>query len=104
MENYQELLHRLRLGQSIRQISRDMGSHRTIIRKIHRLASDRSWLDTATSIPMSGDIQDGLNEAQAKSAFFDQLEIAASQIKLWLEKGYSKTVIHHLLRAPYPLL
>ena len=98
MENYQELLHRLRLGQSIRQISKDMGSHRTIIRKIHRLALDRSWLDTATSIPSLRDIQDGLSEAQAKSAFFDQLEMAASEIKLWLEKGYSKTVIHHLLK------
>lgn len=102
MENYQELLHRLRLGQSIRQISKEMGSHRTIIRKIHRLASDRNWLDSATSLPSLRDIQDSLNEVQTKSSFFNQLEMAADEIKTWLEKGYSTTVIHQLLKSRIP--
>ena len=98
MQNYQEIVHRLRLDQSIRQISKDTGTHRTIIRNIKKLAQKNHWLDPLDSVPNLATIQEKLNNEKATAPASHQLEHFSNDIKQWLKNGYSHTVIHHLIK------
>ena len=94
MDSYQDIIHGLRQGQPIREVHRDTGTHRSIIRKLRALSMKQSWLDLSRPIPDLAEISQHfqINE----SLKMHPLESYHCQIKEWLEKDYSSTVIYIL--------
>ncbi len=56
MAEKSEVIRRLRTGQSIREINRETGIHRSIIRMIRELAISRVWLGPLDPLPDEGEI------------------------------------------------
>jgi transposase len=99
MTEHKDIIRRLKAGQGIRQIQRETGIHRTIIRKIRRAALEHGWLEAAAPLPGEGDLETSLarreREPEALDAFRDR-------IAEWVEKEYSYVVMHRLITRDYP--
>lgn len=95
MQKIRECIYRLRLNHSLRQISKDLHIHRTILRKIRNVANQQKWLDPACSMPDDNEIHQAFNEGrESRPSIFDPYH---ELIKEWLDLGYSAVVIHKLL-------
>lgn len=98
MHNYQDVLHRLRLNQSIRQIHKDTKIHKTLIRKIKKTSEVKQWLDPSNPIPSLAEIDLAFNQIPTEKKHSHILDECHDQIKEWHEKGHSNVVIHALLK------
>ncbi len=47
----QDIVRRLRMGQSIKAIKRETGKHRRVIRRLLLLAEQEGWLDEQDEVP-----------------------------------------------------
>ena len=47
----QDIVRRLRMGQSIKAIKRETGKHRRVIRRLLLLAEQEGWLDEQDDVP-----------------------------------------------------
>lgn len=95
----QDILERLRSDESIRSIQRNTGTHKTIIREIRDLASQKGWLDPSLELPSEFELQmarDGQQEPISHP-----LDRFSKEIEGWREKGYSFVVIHQLINDQY---
>jgi transposase len=95
MQKIRECIYRLRLKHSLRQIHRDLGVHRSILRNIRNTAYLHGWLDPIQPIPDDYQIHqifDG--QAKARGSIFEPYQ---DLIKEWRDSGYSAVVIHKLL-------
>src|SRR4030042_5090058 len=95
MTEYREVIRRLKETQGKREIQRETGIHRTIIRKIEREALKKGWLIPGSGLP---------NEAELAQAFGNErkqythpMSVWDTKIKDWVEKEYSFVVIHNLV-------
>lgn len=61
-----DVLRRLRAGHGLRQIHRDLGIHRTLIRELREFADRHGWLDPDKELPSEVSIAASLREAQNK--------------------------------------
>lgn len=98
MTEKREVIRRLRLGHSIRQISKDTGMHRTLIRCLHALAKEQYWLVQDQPVPSESEIKDKLPAKGRTLPTPHPLDSYRDQIKGWLEEKYSYVVIHSLLK------
>jgi transposase len=98
MTEYRDIIRRLKAGQSIRGIQRETGIHRTIIRKLHKRAVKRGWLEVSAPLPGNDELELCLDpprrEAQPLDAFRER-------IGAWVEKEYSYVVMHRLISREY---
>jgi len=97
-----DIIRRIKMGQSIRAIHRETGIHRTIIRKLRRIALDRDWLIDGSHLPSESEMQHALiddNDSITKAAH--SLDQFKDKIKQWHESGYSFVVIHKLVNDYY---
>lgn len=95
---YVNVIRRLKKEQSIRGIQRETGIHRTILRKIKKVAVKKGWLNQF-SLPSENEIYEAFfvkNEPQRHP-----LEDWYDDIKRWIDEGYSYVVIHKLLNKQY---
>lgn len=93
-----DILERLRRGQSIKGINRELKRHKTVIRKVKSIAEENNWLDSTSPLP---------SEKQLKKAYeasddegrerFHPLDAYIQDIERWLKDDYSYLVIHKLL-------
>lgn len=95
MELY-DILKRLKAGHSIKQIGRETGTHRTVIRKLKKLACRKNWLDRGKDLPGEKDLHESYYGAGTPlphplDDFFDELNAYA-------EDGISYVVMHQLIR------
>ncbi len=99
MTEKREVIRRLRLGHSIRQINKATGMHRTIIRKLNNLAFSQGWLKSTVKLPAEEVIQKILVHNDAGSEK-NQHPLDSYRVKLekWIGEGYSYVVIHSLLK------
>jgi transposase len=58
MSELREILRRLILGHGIKQIRRDTGVHREVIRKLKRLGGERGWLAGKEALPDDKELHD----------------------------------------------
>jgi len=103
MTEKRDVVRRLRLGRSIREISRETGMHRTLIRDLKTVAEEKGWLNSETELPTEDDIKKALgrsNAAATRSAH--PLGRFKERIEGWLQLHYSYVVIHHLIKEEYP--
>ena len=98
MIELQDIVQRLRMGQSVKAIHRETGRHKTIIRTLRALALRERWLDTDRDLPSEGQLKrlyEGARRITEQTAH--PLDAYQDRVKDWLEKGYSFVVIHRLL-------
>ena len=86
-----DLLKRLRQGQSIKSIRRELGRHKTVIRKVKRISEKHGWLECETPLPSEGDLQEVYEKADGEvSAEPHALDRFKVDIKRWVcEEDYS---------------
>lgn len=98
MTEKRDVIMRLRLGHSIRQISRDTGMHRTIIRRLYQAAVKQGWLESSGTVPAEKTIQNTITcvfDTDTESGHI--LDAYHDRIKGWLEEKDSYVVIHQML-------
>ena len=54
----QDIVRRLRMGQSIKAIKRETGKHRRVIRRLLLLAEQEGWLDEQDEVPSEQQLQE----------------------------------------------
>lgn len=97
MMEKREVIRRLRLGHSIRQIHCDTGMHRTIVRKIKATAAVHDWLNSDVPVPTEEAVTTALKSTDALLKPEHPLDAYRDQLKLWLKEKHSYVVIHQLL-------
>ena len=101
MLELREIIHRLRLGQSIRAIQRETGTHRSIVRQMNDMARLRGWLDAEKTMPEDSEIKKAHEEVNGKVERKHQLDAYKDDIKRWVNEGFSYTVMHKMLEGRY---
>jgi hypothetical protein len=56
MSELRDIINRLKLGHGIKQIRRDTGVHREVIRKLKRLGEERLWFVETVGLPEDKEI------------------------------------------------
>ena len=93
-----DIVHRLRLGQSVKAIHRETGRHKTVIRALRDLAAQQGWLNPLEELPGEGEI--GRRYQEQGPSTEEQphlLQTVEEPITEWLKEGNSFQVIHRLL-------
>ena len=96
MKDIRGIVHRLRMGQSIRNIHKELGVHRSIIRELHRLAITHLWLNPEELMPSEDELAAVWNTQ--KQNIIHPLDIHREQLEQWHKEGLSAVVIHRLLK------
>jgi len=96
MSDIRNIVHRLRLGQSIRQIHRELGAYRPIIRDLNNLAITHQWLNAALPMPSNEEIATAWDK-QIKTPPHP-LDMFREQLEQWNKEGLSSIVIKQLLK------
>lgn len=98
MTDIRAIVHRLRMGQSIRCIHKELGVHRPIIRKLNDLAVIHRWIDPELAMPSDEEISKYWNAKSKKKIHSHPLDIYKEEIRLWNQDSHSSIVIHQLLK------
>jgi hypothetical protein len=98
-----DILIRLRNNQSIKSIKRELGRHKTVIRKIKKIAEENKWLDPENPLPEDYELKDAYEyydnpERQTKTHPLDRFR---DGFERWIEAENSYTVMHHLISKTY---
>ncbi len=96
MINLRQILQRLREKQSIRSISSETKTHRTIIRKMVDLAVQKKWLDPHVSMPSDAELMRAWSGDKANREHV--LDFYKEKIQEWKEADCSAIVIQRLLK------
>lgn len=96
MTEKREVIRRLRHGQSIRQIHRETGIHRTILRDLKALSQQKGWLDRARRLPPEIAIARLLAKGKKREEEHP-LDRYKDRIKQWLEEKTSYLLIHEFI-------
>jgi transposase len=100
MTEYRDVIRRLKMSQSIREIARETGIHRTIIRKIKKIADKKGWLNPASRLPNEETLYNIFDKK--KTVFKHPLDEWSDEIKrLAVDEKYSYVVIHKLIQKYY---
>lgn len=96
MMEIRNIIQRFRDGQSKRHINRELGVHRSILRKLHALAVAHQWLHPGSPMPDDATLALAWNTSgNADSGH--TLDPFKEQIEAWHQQGYSSVVIQRLL-------
>jgi transposase len=94
----QDILERHRQGQSIKGIRRELGRHKTVIRKVKRIAAEHGWLDPQKPLPTERDLIDAYEgsdgDTDGESHALDRFK---EDIRRWIKDDYSFVVMHKLV-------
>ena len=102
MTEYREIIRRLRVGLGLREIQRDTGMHRTLIRAIRGLAEVEGWLDGQQPLPTEEQIQNVRARAQGAKEQHHPLFAYLEEFRQWMKDGHSFVVMHQLIKDRYP--
>jgi transposase len=96
MIDLRDIILRFRMGDSIKRIHRETGRHKTVLRRLLRVAQENGWLDSE-SPPTEAHIQAVWEPIRFKSP--PPLDAFQADLRRWFaEEHYSYVVIHRLLR------
>ena len=65
MIELKDILERLKMGQSIKQINRELNRHKTVIRKVKRIAEENNWFDPDSPVPSEKEIKESYERRDA---------------------------------------
>ena len=96
MIDLRDIILRFRMGDSIKRIHRETGRHKTVLRRLLRVAQENGWLDSE-SPPTEAHIQAVWEPIRFKAPH--PLDAFQADLRRWFaEEHYSYVVIHRLLR------
>ncbi|MCB1175505.1 MAG: IS21 family transposase [Leptospiraceae bacterium] len=98
MSEYREIIHRLRIKQNIREIQRETGTHRTLIREIRNIAIEMGWLTAGEALPDEHIIQEALGRNRQSRQRIHPLDAFRSEIEGWLQDGLTIRLMHQLIQ------
>lgn len=101
MAELQDVINRLRKNHGIRDINRSTGVHRTIIRSLQDLSKQEGWLNKERDLPTEEQIASARKSDEAGMREH-RFKIYHSDIKRWVDEGYSYIVMHRLLNERIP--
>jgi transposase len=95
-----DIIRRLRQSQPIREIQRELGAHRTVVRELRDLAQREGWLDASRSLPTEREVElaRGVVAEGPPSHPLDQFY---DEIASLVEQEASCTVIHQVIGKRY---
>ncbi len=96
-----EIIRRLKKGQGIRVIHRELKVHRTIVRKVKSIAEQKGWLDLDKNIPPDDEIYSLWESDESKNESEHPLDRFKPDFERWRQENYSYVVIHELIKARY---
>ena len=101
MDQYRQILVRLRQGDTDREIARArlMGRRKTA--ELRVLATARGWLDTASALPDDGEIAQALAAPRRAISTISSLEPYRDLIARWVEQGVNGVAIHAALKREH---
>jgi transposase len=102
MTEYREIVRRLRAGMGLREIQRDTGMHRTIVRAIRGMAEVEGWLDVQQPLPSEEAVQKVRAGAQGRKKERHPLLGYLEEFRQWVKAGHSFVVMHQLIKDRYP--
>lgn len=97
----QDIFIRIKAGQGLRSITRELGVHRSVVRSIDRLARERGWLNSDQRIPDEYEIAEA-KYGQVEKSGPHPFDAHLDAIKDWLKADYSFVVMSTLLRERIP--
>ena len=92
-----DILSRLKLGHGIKQIFRDTGTHRNVIRKLKKIALKKGWLAPDSSLPPEKELYEEYYGMKGKPSSHP-LEPFRTLLEEYVEAGISYVVMHQNLR------
>jgi len=101
MTEYRDVIRRLRMGMGPREIQRDTGIHRTIIRRLRDIAKVEGWLELEAKLPSEEDIQ-RLRAQQVTKDSHHPLYAYLEEFRQWRKEGYTYVVMHQLIKDRFP--
>lgn len=107
MNEYQEALHRMRLGQTDRAIGRDRILGRRKVGDLRALATRQGWLAEDVQLPTAAQIVAALAGSEGGGAASvglvrrSSVEPFAERIRQWFEQGVQGVAIHAALVREY---
>jgi transposase len=102
MAELREVVRRLKLGHTVRDIHRSTGVHRTIVREITALAAAQGWLLPEAELPEEARIAEARVERRDAKWLSHRLDEHRDRIEGWVSSGYSAVVIHRLIKDQVP--
>lgn len=96
MAEIRTIIHRLRMGQTIRGIHKDSGVHRSTIRELKKLAIVHQWLHNESLMPSDEEIAKLWNKKSKTQSH--PLDAHREQLEKWDKEGLTSVVIHQLLK------
>jgi Mu transposase-like protein len=100
MIEVRSIIHRLRMGYSIRRVHRELKVHRSIIRELYQLAISFGWLNLDLPMPSDEEISQLWN--RKNSSHSHPLDVYKDRIAQWIQEGCSSIVIQQLLKDKCP--
>lgn len=97
----QDIFTRLRRGQSIRSIHEELGCHRTIIRELKQICEEKGWLVADSPSPTELELHQARYGPPGELRLHP-LDSFKDELKGYLDKGHSYTVIHSLIKDRHP--
>lgn len=95
MSELRDIINRLKLGHGIKQIRRDTGVHREVIRKLKHLGNERLWFEETAGLPEDKEIHDAYygppEENEHPLARFDEL------FEQYVKDGLTYEAMHRLI-------
>lgn len=96
MSELRDILNRIKLGHGIKQIRRDTGVHRKVIRKLKRLGGERQWFQESTPLPTDKEIHDTYyGPTRSKDHPLSQFDHLFEQ---YAKDGLTYEAMHRLIR------
>lgn len=100
MSEKTDIVRRLRLGQSVRAISRETGVHRVVVRKLREVAIEVGWLDVEGEEPTTEEVADVL--ARPMKSKGHPLDPYREELERWHKDGMTYVVMHRMIQERYP--
>lgn len=97
MPDIQDILYRLRQGQSQRNIAKDLGHSRITIQRYHQFAHENGYLDPLTPLPSVQTLHQQLGEPTPPPAPASSVQPFEALVKEWIGKGVEGVAIHQRL-------
>jgi Transposase and inactivated derivatives len=94
-----EILRRLRNGDGTNKIKRELGTHKTVIKRLRELAQSRNWLDRHIPLPDEHELFAAYRSLFTSGEKEHLLDAYKDEIKAWREDCESFVVIRHKLNG-----
>jgi transposase len=101
MYEIRQIIQRLRLGESIRQIARSLRFGRATVASVHEIAVEQGWLDALVSIPEDAALAAFFKTPRTRPQNVSSVESFRDEILKWHSQGINATTMRRALHQKH---